>query len=280
MAARRCVMRTDWVKTMRQFSQRSRLIARVAAIAMVGGAALMTPHIARAQNLLDFLFGGLRRAAPQAAVPAMPYAAPEAYPAGPRPYRGGDSPDRGGEMSTGRTSAFCVRTCDGRFFPVQGRGTAGTDNLCRSFCPAAATKTFYGSAINHARSSDGQAYADLDNAFAYRDKLVDGCTCNGRDSVGLASIDISQDATLQKGDIVATSSGFVAADRDRDGGALAFTPIHNARSVTGQMRDQLAATKVTPNATAMADADSPSSDAIATISSTPRPAQTPRPPAN
>ena len=57
---------------------------------------------------------------------------------------------------------------------------------------------------------DGSRYADLDNAFVYRKKLVAGCTCNGRDPFGLARVDVNTDPTLRPGDIVATKTGLVA----------------------------------------------------------------------
>ena len=40
-------------------------------------------------------------------------------------------------------------------------------------------------------ASNGARYADLDNAFVYRQKIVEGCTCNGKDSFGLARIDVA-----------------------------------------------------------------------------------------
>ena len=103
---------------------------------------------------------------------------------------------------------YCVRLCDGRFFPVQRQATATPIQMCSAFCPAAKTKIFTGSEIGDARAADGARYADLDNAFVYRQKIVPGCTCNGRDAFGLAPIDIANDTTLRAGDIVATRTGF------------------------------------------------------------------------
>ena len=45
----------------------------------------------------------------------------------------------------------------------------------------------------------------------YRQKIVEGCTCNGKDSFGLARIDVASDPTLRPGDIVATGDNVKAA---------------------------------------------------------------------
>ena len=107
--------------------------------------------------------------------------------------------------------AYCVRLCDGRYFPIQRHANANPVQLCNAFCPAAKTQVFNGSQIDHAYASNGARYADLDNAFVYREKVVDNCTCNGKDSFGLARIDINADPTLRQGDIVATGDNVKAA---------------------------------------------------------------------
>ena len=107
--------------------------------------------------------------------------------------------------------AYCVRLCDGRYFPIQRHANANPVQLCNAFCPAAKTQVFNGSQIDHAYAGNGARYADIDNAFVYREKIVDNCTCNGKDSFGLARIDISADPTLRQGDIVATGDNVKAA---------------------------------------------------------------------
>jgi len=57
---------------------------------------------------------------------------------------------------------------------------------------------------------------------------VPGCTCNGKDAVGLAPVKIADDPTLRKGDIVASPDGLVVANRsanDRRGAAVNFSPL-------------------------------------------------------
>ncbi len=47
-------------------------------------------------------------------------------------------------------------------------------------------------------------------------RLVAGCTCNGKDQVGLAKVEIDKDPTLRKGDIVAGEAGLVVVNRGAD----------------------------------------------------------------
>jgi hypothetical protein len=112
---------------------------------------------------------------------------------------------------TGRAVSYCVRLCDGRYFPIQRTANANPVQLCNAFCPTAKTQVYNGSQIDHAYASGGGRYADLPNAFAFRQRIVPDCTCNGKDSVGLAKIDIAADPTLRQGDIVATGDNVKAA---------------------------------------------------------------------
>jgi hypothetical protein len=145
----------------------------------------------------------------------------------PEPPRGDHlAPQMGPPGSGGRSTAYCVRTCDGRYFPVAANSEQSRAATCSSLCPASNTRVFYGSSITHATSDNGQPYASLPNAFRYREQLVSGCTCNGKDLVGLASISIDDDKTLRKGDIVAGENGLTIANRPdkQRGGASDFSP--------------------------------------------------------
>ena len=142
-----------------------------------------------------------------------------------------------------------MRLCDGRYFPLPRSSGANAAQLCSSFCPAATTKVFSGGGIDHAGASDGTRYGNLPNAFVYRDKIVDGCSCNGRDPYGLVTLNAEADPTLRNGDIVATNQGFVAYH----GGArrnAEFTPIENYSGLSAEWRQRLSETKIVPaNAT-------------------------------
>jgi hypothetical protein len=126
--------------------------------------------------------------------------------------------------------AYCVRTCDGRYFPISGSDRQSRAASCNSFCPASDTKIVYGSTIDNAATETGKPYSELPNAFRYRNEIVAGCTCNGKDQIGLAPVKIENDPTLRKGDIVAGSSGLVVAGRgaDRRGASLSLSPASEA----------------------------------------------------
>ena len=52
--------------------------------------------------------------------------------------------------------AFCVRTCDGRHFPVTGSDNQSRAASCSSLCPASETKVVYGSSIDDASTDNGK----------------------------------------------------------------------------------------------------------------------------
>jgi len=124
------------------------------------------------------------------------------------------------------SQAFCVRSCDGRYFPATGSDHQSRAASCNNFCPASKTAIVYGSNIDNAATQDGKAYSEMPNAFRYRNEIVAGCTCNGKDQIGLAPVKIEDDPTLRKGDIVAGASGLMVAGRsaDRRGASLQFSP--------------------------------------------------------
>ena len=180
---------------------------------------------ASAQGLFDTLFGGFHRR-PFLPQQSNSYADPRV------------SPD-GETSSYGHGTAFCVRTCDGRYFPIQRHAGASPAEICRSFCPAAKTMVFTGSKIDGAVAQNGTRYADLDSAFAYRNGLVANCTCNGKDGLGLARMEATGDPTLRPGDIVATNDGLAIYN----GKSAEFTPINPA---SGEWARRLAEVKVRP----------------------------------
>jgi hypothetical protein len=128
--------------------------------------------------------------------------------------------------------AWCVRSCDGRYFPITGPDSNSRADSCNSFCPASQTALVYGSDIDNAVTEDGRPYSELPNAFRYRTALVAGCTCNGKDPVGLAAIPLDNDPTLRKGDLVAGKQGLEVVTRDASRrGAANFTPLpHSAQA--------------------------------------------------
>jgi hypothetical protein len=88
----------------------------------------------------------------------------------------------------------------------------------------------YGSTIDHAVTEGGKLYSELPNAFRYRSELVAGCSCNGKEQVGLAPVKIENDPTLRNGDLVAGADGLMVAGRvaDKRGASLNFSPAPGA----------------------------------------------------
>ena len=174
---------------------------------------------AQAQDFFSQMFGGFGRPSRQSYI-RMPFN-DEGQVYAPRRERRVrySSGDGGGQ-------AFCVRTCDGRYFPVTGSDNASRAASCNSFCPASETKLFHGGSIDEATADNGKSYSELPNAFRYRNELVSGCTCNGKDQIGLAPVKIEDDPTLRKGDIVAGENGLLVAGRrgDKRGAELNFSP--------------------------------------------------------
>ena len=118
--------------------------------------------------------------------------------------------------------------------------------MCQAFCPASATKVFFGSSIDGASSSNGERYADSENAFAYRKALRADCTCNGRDPAGLAPVDLTLDTSLRPGDVIATTSGLVAYSGVRANQTAEFTPVASYPGLTADVRARLGEMKVAP----------------------------------
>ena len=176
--------------------------------AAVGLAATALAQPAQAEDIFSNFFGFGRSRAPEI---RMPFA--DTFQQAPPRARYG-----GGQ-------AFCVRTCDGRHFPISGADNQSKAASCNNLCPSAETKVVYGSNIDNAATESGKAYSDLPNAFRYRNEIVAGCTCNGKDSLGLAQISIEKDSTLRSGDIVAGANGLVVANKsERRGASVEFSP--------------------------------------------------------
>lgn len=196
-----------------------RLISPAALGAVVALAGSAWVGSVRAEDdFLSALFGAFRGGPPRAMAIPLPFAS-EGMPMPPR--------DRGrSRIVTYGGQAFCVRTCDGRYFPVNGSDNQSRAASCSSFCPASDTKLVYGSDIDDAATENGKPYSELPNAFRYRDEIVPGCTCNGKDQFGLAPVRIEDDPTVRKGDLVAGPQGLMVAGRsaDKRGASLNFSP--------------------------------------------------------
>jgi len=196
-------------------------------------APLMSGHDAQAQGAFGAMSPSFNFS------PSMNFYAPYAEPSqAPRPrvYIRTHSPRRysGAEqrsITSSTANSFCVRTCDGRFFPVPKVKDVSDVKACEAVCPSAEIRVYSGADIDNATSERGLAYTKLVNAFRFRREMVPSCTCNARDEVGLTRVSIENDPTVRTGDIVAQEDGFAVASEGSSGRPrMIFRPLSHAKA--------------------------------------------------
>ena len=180
-------------------------VGRIAMLAIAVSLSLGTT--ASAQGLFDFLFGGGRsRPAPAPPPPPPPTNAYQGGAYGDNSQFGPSGTSRF-DTGTGHATMFCVRMCDGRYYPIQQHANTTPAQMCSAMCPATATQIFYGSSIDSASAPGVGPYTGMRSAFVYRKQLVANCTCNGKDPFGLVTLDVNTDPTLRAGDLIGTKDG-------------------------------------------------------------------------
>src|SRR5205814_9931018 len=152
---------------------RRRIMLVAAALAAT---ATLQPTTVSAEGLFDMLLGAFQKLQRPNSPPQANFFAD--------PFGANQQPAPQLRSASGSGPAFCVRSCDGRYFPLTMRGNASPAQTCQAFCPASVTKVFYGSNIDSAAAGNGERYADSENAYAYRKALRADCTCNGRSPSG------------------------------------------------------------------------------------------------
>jgi Protein of unknown function (DUF2865) len=224
----------------------SRRLRRILVAAAIIGPVALLPEASSAGGLFDFFFGAFQRQQPQAPLFADPFNNNPQAPPAQRPAVASSGP------------AFCVRSCDGKYFPLL-RGAASPAQMCQAFCPASATKVFYGSSIDSAYTASGERYADSANAFAYR-----------------------------LGDVIATTDGLVAYSGIRIGNDQTpdFAPVASYPGLTAEVRARLNEIKVAPARADMVANDAAAADVTraplppVTVAPKPAPARDKRADAN
>ena len=153
--------------------------------------------------------------------------------------------------SGGPAVAYCVRLCDGHYFPMPGN--AGTpqsspEKICSALCPASSTKVYTGSGIDQASAADGTSYSKIENAFVYRERMIPACTCTGKDIGGTVAIDFHSDPTLRSGDIVVTKDGLMVfkGSRQVPYRTSDFIPAEDYKGLPAAVRRTLAELRVAP----------------------------------
>lgn len=156
------------------------------------------------------LFGNTQRRQPVPEITVRP--PPEGTPQASTGNRPTDQSASG--ENVGGPRAYCVRTCDGFFFPagpaLSGDGRRAQQMTCNSMCPGAEVAVYtvgnQGS-IEDATGPRGQSYSALRTAFRFRQGVDRTCSCQGNATNGLARLPITHDFTLRPGDVVVTDTG-------------------------------------------------------------------------
>ena len=100
------------------------------------------------------------------------------------PYGSGRYRSYRHDQSYGSYRTLCVRACDGFYWPISANTTRDKldqdADICESNCTSKA-RLFYlphkSNDIENMTDLSGRTYGELRTAFAYRKKLVAGCTC-------------------------------------------------------------------------------------------------------
>lgn len=227
---------------MKSRNKTRRLVWPLVLTAVATAFAAIPASPASAQGLFQALFGPRHS-------PVHSYAPSGAPSSSPFDPFGMFRDKEGAEKPRTPSASYCVRTCDGKFFPVSrgGKGDLSPEKVCNAMCPASKTKIFAGGEIKDSIATDGQRYSAMPNAFTYRERVVEGCTCNGRDPFGVVNVDIENDPTLRSGDVVVQPKGLTVF---RGGKApyksSDFTPIGQSK-MSPVLLKQLSAIKVLPN---------------------------------
>ena len=119
-----------------------RKLRRMLVAAAIIGPVALAPEMSSAEGLLDFFFGGSQRQQQTSFFGNLFNNNPQPPP--PRPA-----------VVASSGPGFCVRSCDGKYFPLL-RGAASPTQMCQAFCPASPTKVFFGSSIDSAYAASGE----------------------------------------------------------------------------------------------------------------------------
>jgi hypothetical protein len=205
-------------------------VALAAALAL---APLLAPCEGRAEDIFDFLFGPDTppRAAhpPSGYAPRQPVKPREPVNASLRAVPPGADEGMGG-------GGFCVRTCDGYFFPLIKSAQASRQQSCEYACPSAPMELYEGASIEEARNRKGKKYSSLPAAFSFRDKTTKQCACNRPETSQAFFVRISRtDPTLRDGDVVMSKDGALVYH------GSGLVPLNRASFVSSWERQRLRA---------------------------------------
>ncbi|WP_158491288.1 DUF2865 domain-containing protein [Methylocystis sp. SC2] len=157
---------------------------------------------------------------------------------------------------------YCVRACDGYYFPLVKLSRISGQQSCEFACPSGRVQLYQGASIEQARNAKGQLYSALPAAFRFRDRLTAGCACNDPAASRAYYLGLSRrDPTLQTGDIVVGEKGAFIYSR-----SSLVSVSHASRQVRARLRGVL------PRNLAL-DAANASRDGAVALNKTQRPAK-------
>ncbi len=199
----------------------------------LGLALSLAPAPGAAQGLLEFLFGP--DPTPQQAAPRPRESVPSRR-ARTQGSEGFAKTGGSGFASDPNVGGFCVRTCDGYFFPLIKTTRATRQQSCELACPSAPMDIYDGSSIQTARNHKGQRYSALPRAFAFRDRASGDCVCNDPSASQANSERVAKDdPTLQNGDILVETDGAFVYSGSK------LVPLGEASFVSSSLRNRLRA---------------------------------------
>ena len=213
-------------------------------VALVSLLAASAP--AGAEDLLDFLFGPEQEAAPQRET-RTPSGDVRFGPK--RPVKKASAGGGGGGRGATHVGGYCVRTCDGYFFPLIKSSRATRQQSCNFACPSATVEIYDGANIETSRNARGETYKSLLESVAGRADASARCSCNDPSTSAAYSRDAARtDPTLQTGDFVIEDEGPLVFGRQ------GLVPLAQARfvaprqraSVLGLVRNSGASSPVAP----------------------------------
>ena len=141
----------------RRMRRRIMLIA-----AALAATATLPPTTVSAEGLFDMLLGAFQKLQrPNSPLQANFVA---------DPFGANQQPAPQLRSASGSGPAFCVRSCDGRYFPLTMRGGASPAQMCQAFCPASPTKIYLAATSmgRHRRVASAMRTAKTPSAIAKR----------------------------------------------------------------------------------------------------------------
>lgn len=193
-----------------------------------------------------------------------------------RAERGQQRGEEGGDgASFGSGTEFCVRTCDGYFFPLIKSAQQTKQASCEYACPSAPVAYYHGASIESARNLKGEKYTALPTAFKFRERVSQGCACHPPEESQQHSLKIvGNDPTAHSGDIVVGQKGAfvyqgkqaIPIDRSRQ---LSAAQRQNIQKMTAGPLPTASTHSFTPLVESAPPAETPGARAIISGAATP-----------